>query len=220
MDVPTSEECAEICAELNAQDASQCKAFFVNFGNCITIQDFNKDYTHADPASTVYVNKKWISTCLPGSTGAPGNCEICSPGFYASGTEAECQPCPENTYSVHEGRSECQPCPEGFDTVGDTAARLCWPVGPHPASGTGSLLDECRIACEENTCEDNASDFFSGNQQMGCSNACYMRDSGVSKSECKSHCDRHKGSGCSLTVEGVDFNLCYPYFVRGDSCGS
>merc|ERR1712110_1042186 len=66
----------------------------------------------------------------------------------------------------------------------------------------------------------NASDLFSGNQQMGCSNACYMRDSGVSKSECKSHCDRHKDSGCSLTVEGVDFNLCYPYFVRGDSCGS
>merc|ERR1719499_685015 len=91
MDVRTTEECAEICNELDAQEAGKCKAFFISSGNCITIQDFNKDDTHIVPESTLYVNKMWFSTCLPGSVGTPGNCEMCSTGFYASGTEAECQ---------------------------------------------------------------------------------------------------------------------------------
>jgi len=79
-------------------------------------------------------------------------------------------------------------------------------------------LTKCRNVCEENTCEKDASNTLSSHEILGCSNACYMRELGVSKQECLRHCNRRGGSGCDLTFAGVAFNLCWNDAVRGPMC--
>jgi len=81
-----------------------------------------------------------------------------------------------------------------------------------------SPLDECRSVCEMNTCEEDGHNTMSSDQMLSCMNACYMRHIGVSNSECLGHCDRHGLSGCQLSVNQVDFVLCYPRDIRGSQC--
>merc|ERR1712054_646772 len=48
------------------------------------------------------------------------------------------------------------------------------------------------------------------NQMLSCAQACYMRTTlGVEEEQCRSHCARNGGSGCSLTVAGHRFDMCW-----------
>jgi len=80
-----------------------------------------------------------------------------------------------------------------------------------------SPLQECRNSCEQNTCEKDAHNTFSSHEMLSCANACYMREIGVTKDECLRSCDRSGGSGCSLTFQGVNFELCHSN-IRGETC--
>jgi len=77
-------------------------------------------------------------------------------------------------------------------------------------------LEECISVCEANTCEENGSHIDGTNQMLTCTNACFMRHKGASKSECLGHCDRHGGSGCFLKVNDVNFFLCGT--ISGSPC--
>jgi len=81
-----------------------------------------------------------------------------------------------------------------------------------------SPLDECRRVCEMNTCEEDGHNTMSSDQMLSCMNACYMRHIGVSNNNCLARCDRHGLSGCQLSVNQVDFQLCYPRDIRGSQC--
>lgn len=45
-------------------------------------------------------------------------------------------------------------------------------------------------------------------QVLSCSQACMIRARGSTKSECKSHCNRNGGSGCSLKVKAFTYSMC------------
>jgi len=79
-------------------------------------------------------------------------------------------------------------------------------------------LTACRNVCEESTCEKDASNTLGATQMLGCSNACYVRELGVSKQECLRYCNRGGLSGCNLTIEGVAFRLCKHGTIRGTMC--
>ena len=69
-------------------------------------------------------------------------------------------------------------------------------------------LDKCVAACKKTACQ-SESDVKSGCSQMySCVHACKIRHLGVKEDQCRKHCDRNGGSGCSPTVNGYQFALC------------
>jgi len=90
--------------------------------------------------------------------------------------------------------------------------------------GRSSLSEKCfrkkdtppRLTLEEETCAQYCRNLkyccndpgIGSNQHISCAQACMVRLSGLSQSECKSHCDRNSRSGCSKTIGRFRFTFC------------
>ncbi|MEE2959290.1 MAG: hypothetical protein VYA34_00990 [Myxococcota bacterium] len=68
-------------------------------------------------------------------------------------------------------------------------------------------FDACLNYCIDSGFQNSETD-VSCNQQLSCRNACYLKFDGSTTSECENHCDRTATSGCFLTVNGRDYNMC------------
>ena len=69
-------------------------------------------------------------------------------------------------------------------------------------------LNKCIAVCQETVCQ-SESDVKNGcNQMYSCVHACQIRHLGVKEDQCKKHCQRNGGSGCTPEVNGYQFNLC------------
>merc|ERR1712141_671440 len=123
--------------------------------------------------------------------------------------EDECK-----THCERDGQSGCSPDVNGFqfELCGVCTRDSCteWPTTSEcvvgcSAYGRKSELDKCLDLCKEDVCNDGL-DFVKGcNQMYSCSHACKIRELGVTKDECKRHCNRDGQSGCSPSVMGWEF---------------
>jgi hypothetical protein len=65
------------------------------------------------------------STCLAGSAGADGVCQLCSPGTYTDlDDQAECRNCSGGFYQQLAGQTACVACPLGHACPNGSAAAL------------------------------------------------------------------------------------------------
>jgi len=125
----------------------------------------------------------------------------------------------------HEGECDnCSSvCTEEYSPVcgsdGNTYSNQCNLQYEACKQGDGSLLivqhegecddlENCARACQLN-CPDTSTNFKDGcNQMLSCSQACKLRQLGLSDHECRHACKRNVTSGCDLTINGFQFDLC------------
>lgn len=86
-------------------------------------------------------------SCLPGTTGPPGACELCEAGKFKTVAGSEtCATCSVGKYS-HAGYSECTKCPENSISVaGSTSESECTCIAGYTQGASGVC-----VACEYGT---------------------------------------------------------------------
>ena len=79
-------------------------------------------------------------------------------------------------------------------------------------------LDKCVAACKKTACKSEW-DVQNGCEHMfTCVHACKIRNLGVNEDQCRNHCDRTYGSGCSPVVNGYQFGLCDSCYPSRNGC--